>query len=107
MGGVTMGECKDKQRKFWIIKTNYKHPKGGYGRLPLGNVYTCHGFLQRTHELEKTDTWTFFHEIIQWIVNRGFGNLWQPTINRIYEISKTILCNSRHVNLGATKNKRT
>jgi hypothetical protein len=56
MGSMTMGECKDKQRKFRIIKTNYKHPKGGYGTLPLGNVYTCHGFLQRTHEFEKVSS---------------------------------------------------
>ncbi len=64
MGNMIMGECKDKQRKSHIIKTNYKHPKGGCGRLPLGNIYTCHGFLQRTHEFEKVNSWTFFHKVI-------------------------------------------
>ncbi len=39
-----MGKCKDRQRKFCNIQTNYKHFKGGYGRLPLG-VYTCHVFF--------------------------------------------------------------
>jgi hypothetical protein len=45
MGGVAMDECKDRKRKSYIIKTNCKYFKRGYGRLPLGNVYTCHGFL--------------------------------------------------------------
>ncbi len=44
MGGLTMDKCKDRQRKSCVTETNYKHSKGGYGRLPLGNVYTCHGF---------------------------------------------------------------
>ncbi len=37
MGGMEMGECKDKQRKYYIVQKNYKHSKGGYGRLPVGN----------------------------------------------------------------------
>ncbi len=45
MGGLAMGKCKNGQRKFCITKTNCKHFEGGYGRLPLGNVYTCHGFF--------------------------------------------------------------
>jgi hypothetical protein len=45
MGSLVMGECKDKQRKFCIIETNCKHSEGRYGRLPLGDVYTCHGFF--------------------------------------------------------------
>ncbi len=53
MGGMAMGEWKNKQRKSCIAQTNYKHSKGGYGRLPLGNVYTCHGFLPRTRKFEK------------------------------------------------------
>ncbi len=40
------------------------------------------------------------------IVDGGFGNLWQLAIDRIYEISKIILCNFRQVNLGATKKKK-
>jgi hypothetical protein len=31
IGGMAMGECKDWQRKFYIIQTNYKHYKRGYG----------------------------------------------------------------------------
>jgi hypothetical protein len=40
-----MGEYEDIPKKSCIIKTNYKHFEGGYGRLPLGDVYTCHGFF--------------------------------------------------------------
>jgi hypothetical protein len=45
MGNLAMGKCENRQRKNYIIETNYKHFKGGYGRLPLGDVYTCHGFF--------------------------------------------------------------
>ncbi len=58
------------------------------------------------HEFEEVDSRTFFHKIIQWFVDGGFGNLWQLAIDRIYEISKIILCNFRQVNLGATKKKK-
>jgi hypothetical protein len=47
-----MGKCEDRQRKSCVIKTNCKQSKGGYGRLQLGDIYTCHGFLQRTHEFK-------------------------------------------------------
>ncbi len=45
IGDLTMGECENRQRKSYNIETNCKHSKGGYGKLPLGNVYTCHGFF--------------------------------------------------------------
>jgi hypothetical protein len=45
MGNLAMGECKDKQKKIYNIETNYKHYKGGYGRLSLDNVYMCRGFF--------------------------------------------------------------
>ncbi len=44
-----MGKCKDRQRKSCIIETNYKHSEGGYGRLPLGDVYTCHNYFFIEH----------------------------------------------------------
>ncbi len=47
MGGMAMGESKNKQRKSYITQTNYKHSEGGYGWLPMGDVYTCHGFIKR------------------------------------------------------------
>jgi hypothetical protein len=53
MGGLVMGKCKDKQRKFCTTKTNCKHSKGRYGKLPLGDVYTCHGFLKECTSLKK------------------------------------------------------
>jgi hypothetical protein len=80
MGNMMMGECKDKQIKF----TNYKHSEGGYGRLPLGNVYTYHGFLPRTSMFEKINSITFLHKLIKGFVNGGFGNPWKPPINKIY-----------------------
>jgi hypothetical protein len=45
MGGLAMGECENRQINYFIIETNCKHSEGGYGRLPLGDVYTCHGFF--------------------------------------------------------------
>jgi hypothetical protein len=82
---MVMGEYKNRQRKFCISQTNYKHFEGGYGRLPLGNVYTCHGFLPKTCKFQKIDSKTFFHKLIKGFVNEGFGNPWQLPINRIYE----------------------
>ncbi len=79
-----MGECKDRQRKHCIVQTNCKHSEGGYGRLPLGDVYTCHGFLPKTHKFEKANSKTFLHKLIKGFVNGGFGNPWKPPINKIY-----------------------
>jgi len=42
-----MNKCKNLQRKSYIVQRNYKHTEGKYGRLPLGDVYTCHGILSR------------------------------------------------------------
>jgi hypothetical protein len=68
----------------------------------MGNVFTCHRLIQKTREFEKANSKTFFHKLIQQVIGEGFGNLWQPIINRIYETSKTILCNYRQLNLSAT-----
>ncbi len=54
MGNMAMGKCKDWQKNFYIVQTNFEDYKGGYGRLPLGNVYTCHGFLPKMGKFEKT-----------------------------------------------------
>jgi hypothetical protein len=62
---MVMGKCKYRQRKSCIIEINYKHFEGGYGKLPLGDVYTWHGFLQKTRKFEETDSKTFFHKFIQ------------------------------------------
>jgi len=64
MGGMVMGKCEDKQKKFCMTKTNYKHSDGGYRRLPLGDVYTCHGFFKRTCKFEEANSITFFHKFI-------------------------------------------
>jgi hypothetical protein len=53
MGSVVMGKCKYKQIKFYIIEKNYKHSQGGYGRLQLSDIYTCHEFFQKMCKLEK------------------------------------------------------
>ncbi len=81
MGNMAMGECEDWQRKSYIVQTNCKHYEGGYGKLPLGDVYTCLGFLARISKFEKVDSITFFYELI---VNEGFGNPWEPPLNIIY-----------------------
>ncbi len=31
--GMAMGKCEDRQRKFYIAQTYYKHFQRGYGRL--------------------------------------------------------------------------
>ncbi len=85
MGCMAMGECENKQRKSCIAQTNYKHSEGGYGRLPLGNVCTCHGFLPRTFKFEKVNSRIIFHKLMKGFVNGGFGNPWQPPINKIYD----------------------
>jgi hypothetical protein len=92
MGGMVLGECKDRQRKYCIAQTNYKHSKGGYGRLPLGNVYRCLGFLPTTRKFEKIGSKTFFPKLIKEFVNGGFGNSWKPPINIIYETQWMTLC---------------
>ncbi len=53
MGDMEMGECEYKQRKSCNAKRNCKHFKGGYGKLPLDDVYTCHGLFLITHKFEK------------------------------------------------------
>jgi hypothetical protein len=78
MGAMAMDECKDCQRKSYIAQTNCKHDEGRYGRLPLYNVYIGHGFLPRTGKFEKTNSKTFFYELIEGFVHRGFGNPWEP-----------------------------
>ncbi len=78
MGGLAMGECEDRQRKYYNIETNYKHSKGGYGRLPLGNVYTCHGFFLRGASLKKPILEHFFTSLLSDLSIEDlvtFGNL--------------------------------
>jgi hypothetical protein len=64
MGVMVMCKCEDKQRKSHIAQIDYKHFQGIYGRLQLGDVYTCHGFLQKTCEFKEVDSRTFFHKLI-------------------------------------------
>jgi hypothetical protein len=59
MGGMAMSKCEYKQRKSCIVQTNYKYFQGGYGKLQLGNVYTCHGFFQKMSVFEKVDSRIF------------------------------------------------
>jgi hypothetical protein len=67
------------------LALNCKHSKGGYGRLPLGDVYTHHGFLSRMRKFEKANSRTFLHKFIVRFINGGFGFPWQPPITKIYE----------------------
>jgi hypothetical protein len=65
MGNKVMGKCEDCQRKSYIVQTNCKHFEGGYGRLPMGDVYTCHGFLPRMSKFEKANSKTFFTNLLK------------------------------------------
>jgi hypothetical protein len=40
------------------------HSEGGYEKLPLGNVYTCHGILSKMRKFETTKSKTFLHKFI-------------------------------------------
>ncbi len=64
MGNMVMGECKNWQRKSCIAQRYCKHTKGGYGRLPLGDVYTCHGILSRRASLKKLIPKHFFTSLL-------------------------------------------
>jgi len=44
MGNLAMGAWEDRERKYCNVETNCKHFRG-YGKLPMGDVYTCHGFF--------------------------------------------------------------
>jgi hypothetical protein len=64
-----MGECENWQNKFYIAQTNCKHYEGGYVRLPLSNVYTCHGFLPIMASLKKINSKTFLYKPIKGFVD--------------------------------------
>ncbi len=73
-----MGKCENRQRKFCITKTNCKHSKGGYGGLPLGNVYTCHGFSKENASLKKPILEHFFTSLFNDLLTEDLitlGNL--------------------------------
>jgi hypothetical protein len=67
MGGMALGECKNRERNFCITQTNYKHYEGGYGRLPLGNVYKWNAmdFLQEGASLKKLVPKHFFTNLLK------------------------------------------
>jgi len=44
----------------------------------------------------------FSYKPLKQIVDRRFGNAWQLAFNTVHETSKTNVCNSKIVNLGAT-----
>ncbi len=85
MGDMVMGECKNWQRNSCIAQKIYKRTKGGYGKLPMGDVYKCHGIVSRMHKFKKTNSKTILHKFIGSFVDKRLGFPWQPTINKIYE----------------------
>ncbi len=62
------------QKQTKKILHYYKHSKGGYARLPLGNVYRCHRIFPTTCKFEKIGPKTFFPKLLKKILNGGFGN---------------------------------
>jgi hypothetical protein len=56
---------------------------GGYGRLQLGDVYTCHGFFPRTSKFEIADFGTIFNKLIE-----GFGSPWDFLLTKFVEPSR-------------------
>jgi hypothetical protein len=94
MGGMAMGKCEDGQRELFYNETICEHFQGWYG-LQFGNVYTCNEVLQRTCEVKKVNSITYFHKFIERFFNSGFANIWEFAIHKIHESSTTILCNSK------------
>jgi hypothetical protein len=62
MGDMVTSECKKLTKK--VLHCSKKNTEGGYGRLPLADVYTCHGILSRMHEFKKANSKTFIHKFI-------------------------------------------
>jgi hypothetical protein len=52
-------KAKIDQKKSCINKTNYKHSKGGYGRLRMPWI------LKIMHKFEEANSRTFFHKFSQ------------------------------------------
>jgi hypothetical protein len=75
MGGLAMGKCKDKQRKSCITKTNYKHSNRGYGRLPLGNVYSAMNFFKEHASLKKSIPKHFFTSLLNNLLTKDLVTL--------------------------------
>jgi hypothetical protein len=78
MDGMGMGECENRQRKSCNTETNYKHSKGGYGRLPLNDVCTWHEFCKEHTSLEKSTPRHFFTSLLSHLSTKDLvtlGNL--------------------------------
>jgi len=58
-----------------------------------------------TWGLKKPIIELFFNKLLEQFVNKGLGNAWQFVVNIIHEIQKMTICNSKQVNLGATRIK--
>ncbi len=89
------GWMQKETKKSYNTQTNCKHFQGRYKRLQLGNIYTCHGFLQRTNEFKETNSKTIFHKFIKQFVDKRLGKPLKLVINRIHETMKMTICNSK------------
>jgi hypothetical protein len=76
-GNTMMDKWEDKQRKYCIIETKCKHSEGRYGRLQLGNVYTCNGFLQRMCEFEIVDSKKQFISLFNDLLTEKLATIYQ------------------------------
>jgi hypothetical protein len=59
-------------------------------------------FFKERVKFEKIVSKTFFYKPLEQFVDRRCGNAWQLTLNKVHETSKTIICNSKIMSLGAT-----
>ncbi len=75
MGGMAMGECQNWQRMSCITQKICKHTEGGYGRLPLGDVYICHGIFQKCTSLKKPIPKHFFTSLLQDLSTKNLVSL--------------------------------
>jgi len=64
------------KKKTCIAQIDCTYFQGGYGILQLNNVYTCHGFLQRSCELKK-DFITFFTSLLNNLLTEDLATYYQ------------------------------
>ncbi len=61
-------------------------------------------FFKECTNLKKSIPKHFFTcKLIEWFIDRGFGNPWQLATNKIHETPKMTLCNFKQASLGVTR----
>jgi hypothetical protein len=105
MGGMTMGECKDRQRKFRIIKQIINIPKEDMEDYHWAMFIHAMDFFKERTSLKKLILEHFFKKIFNYLLTKDLLTFVKEISINFIKIQKH-LCNSKQTNLGATKNKK-